>query len=51
MMKLTPSQFFLAKPDEHYPAQSWQEIMDCAQEGAEILEHYLDGYVQTKDRP
>jgi hypothetical protein len=41
--------FFLGKTDDHYPAQSWLEIMDCAQEGTEILAYYLAGYIQTKN--
>jgi len=41
--------FELRADDDHYPVQSWVEIMDCAHEGTEILADYLAGYIQTKN--
>jgi hypothetical protein len=43
--------FSLTELDEHYPEQSWIEVLDCAHEATRILAYYLGGWIRTKNLP
>jgi hypothetical protein len=34
--------------DEHYPDDSWIEILDCAHKATGILTYYMEGWIRTK---
>lgn len=38
----------ITKNDDHYPEDSWIEVLDCAHEATGILCHYVTGYIRTK---
>jgi len=42
--------FSISEKDEHYPNESWIEIVQCFNESLDILFQYINGWINTKDK-